>query len=110
MIYNRRKFVVVAGLAAGAIVSRSFSNPIPASPESAAEREVAAVLSRYGKNIRMSRKGSRGTEFHVNVISIEHFTAVFNPEKLPFERIHVGPENTLSFNHRGTAFTIVNVL
>lgn len=116
---NRRQFIRTAGLLAGAAAlsglpfaasaSTSESSAVFGPVESAAERKVSAVISRYGRCVGITRHAGKVTEFQVKVHSAERFARVFNPTRLPFDRIYVGPENTLKFKHGGADFTIVNL-
>jgi hypothetical protein len=110
MLNNRRRFIRTAGLIAGAAALSGL--PLAASEPpaaSVAEREVSAVIGRYGSCIGISRDAVRATEFKVKIHSARHFAKVFDPQHLPFERIYVGPENALKIKHGGAEFTIVNV-
>ncbi len=109
MLYNRRNFLSATGLAFGGAALGRLGLVASLTPDSAKEREVSDVLSRYGKSVRTTRKRGEATQFMVKVRSPEHFKKVFDPQNLPFERIYVGPNNTLHVNHRGVTFTIVNV-
>lgn len=105
---QRRNFLaaattLVGGTATGAI------NPLQASPVTA-ELDVLRVIARYGTCQATSRQKKTGVKFTVKMRSVEEFVAVFNPqERLPFDNIHVGTGNTLSFAHHGTRFTLRNV-
>jgi hypothetical protein len=98
---------MAAGGAALTVFPLSATEP---SAECAAERDVAAFVSRYGRCSKIFRPSNRSTELEVHLHSLERFTRVFGSEKLPFERIHVGPDGAMKFNHRGIDFTVVNVV
>ena len=109
MFTNRRKFLVTTGLAAGGAVLSGLQLEAAGNSASVAEREVSAVISRYGRRLRIRRASGHSTEFKVKVHCPRRFAKVFDPQHLPFERIYVGPENTLKFKHRGVDFKIVNL-
>jgi hypothetical protein len=110
MLNNRRKFLRTTGLVAGAATLSALPLPATANPATTAEREVSAVISQYGKSIKINRRGSQATEFTVKMRSQDHFSKTFDPLRgLPFERIYVSSGNTLAFNHHGVDFTIINI-
>ena len=110
MVNNRRRFLRTAGWVAGAAALGGFPLMASAPPASAAERKVSAVISRYGNCVKIRHNVDHTTEFTVRVHSLRRFSKVFDPRRLPFERIHVGPGNTLRFKHHGSEFTIVNLV
>lgn len=110
ILNNRRGFFRTAGLAVGAAALSGFPFRASKPLTSVAERQVAAVISQYGSCVGISRDASHATEFKVQVRSLKHLMKVLDPRRLPFERIHVGPGNTLKFQHYGTKFTIVNIV
>jgi len=105
---SRRGFIRTAGLVAGAAALGGL--PLTASEPmvSAAERSVSGVIARYGSCVRINRDEGRTTTFEVTMHSYKRFAEVFDPRRLPFERIYVGPANTLKFKHQGAEFRIVN--
>jgi hypothetical protein len=103
----RRKFILTAGLTMGAAMS---GFPLLASGKisNTPENDVLGVVSRYGVGTE-TRRASGSVEYTVKMRSHQDFADTFTGERPhPFERIFASG-NTLTFEHRGTSFTIKNV-
>ena len=115
MFNNRRRFLQTTGLAAGSLVLGGLGSlPLSASHSSetlnTAERHVSSVIAQYGRCVRIKRGAGSVTEFKVKLHSLKHFSEVFDPGHLPFERIQVGRGNILRFKHQGAEFRIRNMV
>ncbi len=108
MLNNRRKFIRAA--AAFASLSALKVAPAGAAQRSAlaeGERDVAALIARFGTSLSVTREAG-AVAFRVKSRGPRAFARALDGRRgLPFERIHVGENNTLTFRHAGTRFTIL---
>ena len=103
----RRKFILTAGLTVGAAVS---GLPLLALGKSrnTPESDVLDIVSRYGVGTE-TRRTSSSVEYTVKMRSRTDFADTFAGKRPhPFNRVFASG-NTLTFEHRGTSFTILNV-
>ena len=107
MQHTRRKFVLTAGLVAGGAALGGVQ-ALAAGGKSSTEREVDAVISRYGNAVKVTKDGAKA-EYRVKVGSVKQFVEVFDPKSLPFEQIRVSDGNTMQFKHGGMDVTIVHL-
>lgn len=108
---RRRTFLTLSGLMAGGVALSGLQPLIAAETrEALAQREVAEIIARYAQPLGVrSGDASRPTEFRVKLRSQEGFAQVFEPSRLPFERIYAGEGNVLTVRHRGLEFKIVHL-
>ena len=98
--------MVNAGLAAsGAVLGAT--QVFAENGQGRAEREVLAVVSRYGRKTART-EGKEGVKITVKMRSQEAFNRVFRVEGAPFTRIFASG-NTLTFKHLGVPFQLENI-
>ena len=98
-----------AGLIAGGAAVGGLSLFAGETSSANAEREVAEVISSYGRSVEVTKKGEQSIEHRVKMRGIDQFVKTFDPKQLPFEKIQVCEGNVLRFSHGGVDFTLVNV-
>jgi hypothetical protein len=110
-VQNKRRKLILGGgvLACGATLG-GLSRMVCSARQSA-EAEVGELIARYGTLIKQRRPGEGKIEYIVKVHELSDFVETFNSSRPhPFERIYVPAGNTMQISHRGTEFTIVNVV
>ncbi len=94
---RRRTFLTLWGLMAGGVALGGLRPLIAAETSQAlAQREVAELIARYARLLEV-QAGDAGhpTEFRVKLRSQDGFAQVFDPSRLPFERVYAGEGNLL---------------
>lgn len=107
---KRRQFLSISGLAIGGVVVGGLRAEGLGSSTERAEREVLAVVAKYGsqKSIKRGVDKTDAVVIQVQMHSQEAFAETFvGPRGVPFENVHAAG-NILSFQHMGVAFTLEN--
>lgn len=110
MSNQRRKFMVMGGLAAGAVATGGIKLLVGGSPSERAEREISGIISRYGRQVSRNEKSPGQVHFSVRIEDLGRFASAYRENGVLTSGQIYASGNTLKIGHGGVSFTLDHIV